>query len=45
MLVEFMHPLRLLAFPVCAVIILVLCLFRKSRSRYCVTRRRVGSGE
>ena len=33
MLVEFMHPLRLLAFPVCAVIILVLCLFRKSRSR------------
>ena len=33
MLVEFMHPLRLLAFPVCAVIILVLCLLRKSRSR------------
>ena len=33
MLVEFMHPLRLLAFPVCAVIILALCLLRKSRSR------------
>lgn len=33
MSVEFMHPLRLLALPVCAAIILVICLKRKSRSR------------
>ena len=33
MSVEFMHPMRLLAFPVCAAIVLAICLFRKSRSR------------
>ena len=32
MSVEFMHPLRLLALPVCAAVILVICLLRKSRS-------------
>ena len=33
MLIEFMHPLRLIALPVCAAIILALCLLRRSRSR------------
>ena len=33
MSVEFMHPLRLLVFPVCAAIVLALCRLRKSRSR------------
>ena len=33
MSVEFMHPMRLLAFPVCAAIVLAICLFRESRSR------------
>ena len=33
MSVEFMHPLRLLALPVCAVTVLVICMLRKSRSR------------
>ena len=33
MSVEFMHPLRLLALPVCAAIVLTICLIRKSRSR------------
>ena len=33
MSVEFMHPLRLLALPVCAAIVLAICLIRKSRSR------------
>ena len=33
MSVEFMHPLRLIALPVCAAIILILCMVRKSRSR------------
>ncbi|MCR5565215.1 MAG: VWA domain-containing protein [Clostridiales bacterium] len=32
MSVEFMHPLRLLALPVCAAVILAICLVRKSRS-------------
>ena len=33
MSVEFMHPLRLLALPVCAAVILAICLIRRSRSR------------
>ena len=33
MSVEFMHPLRLLALPVCAAAVLAICLLRKSRSR------------
>ena len=33
MSVEFMHPLRLIALPVCAAVILILCMLRKSRSR------------
>ena len=33
MSVEFMHPLRLAALPVCAAVILAICLFRRSRSR------------
>ncbi len=33
MSVEFMHPLRLIALPVCAAVIFVLCMLRKSRSR------------
>ena len=33
MSVEFMHPLRLLALPVCAAVVLAICLARKSRSR------------
>ena len=33
MSIEFMHPLRLIALPVCAAIILGLCLLRRSRSR------------
>ena len=33
MSVEFMHPLRLIALPVCAAVILALCILRKSRSR------------
>ena len=33
MTIEFMHPLRLLALPVCAAIILIICFLRKSRSR------------
>ena len=33
MSVEFMHPLRLTALPVCAAILFVICLLRKSRSR------------
>ena len=33
MSVEFMHPLRLLALPVCAAIVLCICLVRRSRSR------------
>ena len=33
MSVEFMHPLRLLALPVCAAIVRAICLARKSRSR------------
>ena len=32
MSVEFMHPLRLLALPVCAAVVLAICLLRKSRS-------------
>ena len=32
MSVEFMHPLRLLALPVCAAVILAICLARRSRS-------------
>ena len=33
MSVEFMHPLRLIALPVCAAIVLAICLIRRSRSR------------
>ena len=33
MSVEFMHPLRLLAIPVCALVVWLICHFRKSRSR------------
>ena len=33
MSVEFMHPLRLIALPVCAAVILIICILRKSRSR------------
>lgn len=33
MSVEFMHPLRLLALPACAAVILAICLVRRSRSR------------
>lgn len=33
MSVEFMHPLRLLALPVCAAIVFIICRLRKSRSR------------
>ena len=33
MSVEFLHPLRLLVLPVCAAILLILCLIRRSRSR------------
>ena len=32
MSVEFMHPLRLLALPVCAAVVFVICRLRKSRS-------------
>lgn len=32
MSVEFMHPLRLIALPVCAAAVLVICLLRRSRS-------------
>ena len=33
MSVEFMHPLRLIALPVCAAVVLAICLLRRSRSR------------
>ena len=33
MSVEFLHPLRLLAIPVCAAAVWLICYFRKSRSR------------
>ena len=33
MSVEFMHPLRLLALPACAAVVLAMCLIRRSRSR------------
>ena len=33
MSVEFMHPLRLIALPVCAAAVLAICLIRRSRSR------------
>ena len=33
MTIEFMHPLRLIALPVCSAVILGLCLLRRSRSR------------
>ena len=33
MSVEFMHPLRLLALPACAAVVLAICLIRRSRSR------------
>ena len=33
MSVEFMHPLRLLALPLCAAAVLIICMLRKSRSR------------
>ena len=33
MSVEFMHPLRLLALPICAAVIFLICRLRKSRSR------------
>ena len=33
MSVEFMYPLRLIALPVCAAIVLAICLIRRSRSR------------
>ena len=33
MSVEFLHPLRLLAIPVCAAAVLLICLRRRSRSR------------
>ena len=33
MSVEFMHPMRLLAIPVCALAVWLICRFRKSRSR------------
>ena len=33
MSVEFLHPLRLLAIPVCALAVFLICRFRKSRSR------------
>ena len=33
MSVEFMHPLRLLALPVCAAAVFLICLIRRSRSR------------
>ena len=33
MSVEFLHPLRLLAVPVCSAIVLLICLKRRSRSR------------
>ena len=33
MSVEFLHPLRLLAIPACALAVFLICRFRKSRSR------------
>ena len=33
MSVEFLHPLRLLLLPLCALVILIICMLRKSRSR------------
>ena len=33
MSVEFLHPLRLLAIPVCSLAVFLICRFRKSRSR------------
>ena len=33
MSVEFMHPLRLLAIPACALVVFLLCRYRRSRSR------------
>ena len=33
MSLDFLHPLRLLAFPVCAAAVFLFCRFRRSRSR------------